>query len=428
MRMNGIMYIGAMGLVALVMNGCSSSKKMSKFDEIGTSNATIINKGGHTDSSYLILTDEQRSAIRSGNEFAINLFKTQTDMSNNVISPLSVSYLMGMLANGAEGNTQKEILKTLGVGDLSLQTLNETYRAVLNTASAHDESTTINIANCVAIDKKFKVKDSFTNIVSSMYDASIENIDFASPKAVNVINGWCDKQTKGMIPKIIDKLSSGDVAVLMNAIYFDGTWTNKFEKSQTKEENFQGYTRDIKRVKMMRQEDKFFYTSQDKFEAIELPYGNRSYSMTVLMPKAGVSISEMMESLDAKKMEHLNADMEKCIVDLKLPKFTISTSLSLNDPISKLGAPSVFSPSEANFSNMSDASVYISKMLQKAKIEVSEEGTKAAAVTMGMVALTSLHPNEPRKVKFYANRPFVYVITEQQSGAIFFIGQYLGNE
>ena len=211
----------------------------------------------------------------------------------------------------------------------------------------------------------------------------------------------------------------------MNAIYFEGTWEAPFEKAETKEENFRGYTRDIKRVQMMHQEDDFSYLSNDIFEAVTLPYGNRTYSMTVLLPKEGVSIEEMMKQVDAQKIGLLYRDMQKCVVDLKLPKFTTSTEVVLNDAVSKLGAPSIFNGA-ANFKNMSDANIFISKMLQKAKIEVSEEGTKAAAITAGMVAMTALDPNEPRHVKFHANRPFVYIITEKQTGAIFFIGQYLG--
>ena len=134
---------------------------------------------------------------------------------------------------------------------------------------------------------------------------------------------------------------------------------------------------------------------------------------------------EMMKQVDAQKIGSLYRDMQKCIEDIKLPKFTTSTEVVLNDAVSKLGAPSIFNGA-ANFKNMSDANIFISKMLQKAKIEVSEEGTKAAAITAGMVAMTALDPNEPRHVKFHANRPFVYIITEKQTGAIFFIGQYLG--
>lgn len=408
------------GLSALALASCSSTNKIVKED-----NATKPNSYMDTDAKYLILSNDQRATINKGNEFAVNLFKTQIDMQSKVISPLSVSYLMGMLANGADGDTQKEILAALGVGNVTLQTLNESYRALLNSTATADKQTTINIANYIAADKHFSLKSDFRNTVGKMYDAGVESLDFSSSKAVDKINQWCSKQTNGMIPKIVDQLSASDVAVLMNAIYFEGTWETPFEKELTKEENFRGYTRDIKRVQMMHQEDNFSYLSNNTFEAVTLPYGNRTYNMTVLLPKEGVSIEEMMKQLDAQKIGSLYRDMEKCVVDLKLPKFTTSTEVVLNDAISKLGAPSVFTGA-ANFKNMSDASVFISKMLQKAKIEVSEEGTKAAAITAGMVAMTALNPDEPRHVKFHANRPFVYIITERQTGAIFFIGQYLG--
>ena len=408
------------GLSALALASCSSTNKIVKED-----NATKPNSYMDTDAKYLILSNDQRATINKGNEFAVNLFKTQIDMQSKVISPLSVSYLMGMLANGADGDTQKEILAALGVGNVTLQTLNESYRALLNSTATADKQTTINIANYIAADKHFSLKSDFRNTVGKMYDAGVESLDFSSSKAVNKINQWCSKQTNGMIPKIVDQLSVSDVAVLMNAIYFEGTWETPFEKELTKEENFRGYTRDIKRVQMMHQEDNFSYLSNNTFEAVTLPYGNRTYNMIVLLPKEGVSIEEMMKQLDAQKIGSLYRDMEKCVVDLKLPKFTTSTEVVLNDAISKLGAPSVFTGA-ANFKNMSDASVFISKMLQKAKIEVSEEGTKAAAITAGMVAMTALNPDEPRHVKFHANRPFVYIITERQTGAIFFIGQYLG--
>lgn len=408
------------GLSALALASCSSTNKIAKEN-----NATKPNSYMDTDAKYLIISNDQRATINKGNEFAVNLFKTQIDMQSKVISPLSVSYLMGMLANGADGDTQKEILASLGVSDVTLQTLNESYRALLNSTATADKQTTINIANYIAADKHFSLKSNFRNTVGKMYDAGVESLDFSSSKAVDKINQWCSKQTNGMIPKIVDQLSASDVAVLMNAIYFEGTWETPFEKELTKEENFRGYTRDIKRVQMMHQEDGFSYLSNNTFEAVTLPYGNRTYNMTVLLPKEGVSIEEMMKQLDAQKIGSLYRDMEKCVVDLKLPKFTTSTEVVLNDAISKLGAPSIFTGA-ANFKNMSDASIFISKMLQKAKIEVSEEGTKAAAITAGMVAMTALNPDEPRHVKFHANRPFVYIITERQTGAIFFIGQYLG--
>ena len=216
------------GLSALALASCSSTNKIAKED-----NATKPNSYMDTDAKYLILSNDQRATINKGNEFAVNLFKTQIDMQSKVISPLSVSYLMGMLANGADGDTQKEILASLGVGDVTLQTLNESYRALLNSTATADKQTTINIANCIAADKHFSLKSDFRNTVGKMYDAGVESLDFSSSKAVDKINQWCSKQTNGMIPKIVDQLSASDVAVLMNAIYFEGTWETPFEKELT---------------------------------------------------------------------------------------------------------------------------------------------------------------------------------------------------
>ena len=408
------------GLSALALASCSSTNKIAKED-----NATKPNSYMDTDAKYLILSNDQRATINKGNEFAVNLFKTQIDMQSKVISPLSVSYLMGMLANGADGDTQKEILASLGVGNVTLQTLNESYRALLNSTATADKQTTINIANYIAADKHFSLKSDFRNTVGKMYDAGVESLDFSSSKAVDKINQWCSKQTNGMIPKIVDQLSASDVAVLMNAIYFEGTWETPFEKELTKEENFRGYTRDIKRVNMMHRNDKYFFANSQDFDAVQIPYGDRSFQMMVLLPHEGKSIDDMMSTLTSAKLDQVRQSMDECLVDLKLPRFTTEVEQPLNEVISTLGAPSIFT-ARANFSHLANGNFFVSKMLQKAKIEVSEEGTKAAAITAGMVAMTALNPDEPRHVKFHANRPFVYIITERQTGAIFFIGQYLG--
>ena len=228
-----------------------------------------------------------------------------------------------------------------------------------------------------------------------------------------------------MIPKIVDQVDAGAVSYLMNAIYFNGTWADKFDAHNTKKESFRGYTRDIQKVDMMHQVEKFYYTENEMYKAVDLPYGNGSFSMMVLLPNEGKSIDEMMKSLNAECFAKIHQNMEKCMVNLKLPKFTTETKLDLNDIIGKLGAPSIFNPSQANFSHFADGNFFVSKMLQKAKIEVSEQGTKAAAVTAA-VMLTSMAPTQIRNVEFFANRPFVYAITDRQSGAILFMGQYMG--
>ena len=176
---------------------------------------------------------------------------------------------------------------------------------------------------------------------------------------------------------------------------------------------------------MMHQVKKFFYSENDTFKAIDLPYGNGTYRMMVLLPNEGKSIQDMMKGLDAEKITNLGNSMEECMVNLKLPKFTIEQELPLNDIISGLGAPSMFNPNEANFTHFANGPFFVSKMLQKAKIEVSERGTKAAAVTAA-VMLTSMAPMEIRNVEFNADHPFVYMIQDTQSGGILFMGQYSG--
>ena len=415
------------GLLAMMLASCGITQNKQNINTDINAKIEATKPLDNMDNEYLILSDAQQSIVDRGNQFALNLFRTQAGMDSKVVSPLSVSFLMAMLANGADSTTKDEILSTVaGDKSLSVAELNDTYAAFLRMAANGDKLTTINIANYIALNKGFKLKSTYAGTVGSKYAANVENLDFASPKALKHINQWCSDKTCRMIPSIIDRLNPSDVAVLLNAIYFNGSWTHQFPKKNTRLENFQGYTRDIKKVDMMHQERKFFYADNSRFAAVELPYGNGQYSMTVLLPNEGVSINDMMKQLTAGEFAKLQQQMSECIVDLKLPRFSTTTNVSLNAPLSALGAKTMFT-SSADFSGMADAGVFVSAMLQKAKIEVSEEGTKAAAVTAGVIALTALH-EQPRHVKFHAKRPFVYTINEKNSNAILFIGQFTGEE
>lgn len=413
----------ATAMVAMTLGSCATKKAQQEKDD-----NMLITMGKDIDNAYLTLSDAERTAVDNTNEFALNLFRTQAGMDSKVVSPVSVAYLMGLLANGANGSTQSEIMKALNMNGTSLAALNETYKALITTAPRLDSQTKVNIANCVAVNKQVTLKDNYKSTMQNLYNADVESMDFASPKALSKINGWCSKQTSGMIPKIVDQLDPSATAVLMNAVYFNGTWADKFDKADTKTENFRGYTRDIKKVPMMHQERKFSYTDNNDFAAVTLPYGNGAYTMTVILPAEGKSTTDIINSLSAKTLEKTWSDMSECVVDLKLPRFTTTTETQLNKPIAALGATSMFQSGKADFSNMTDASMFVSTMLQKAKIEVSEEGTKAAAVTAAIMTMSVLQPEEPRHVTFHANRPFVYLITERSSNAIFFIGQYTGAE
>ena len=415
-------------LMAMMMGvtSCNTTKNASNSKGNHSGEMIASREDGLMDENYLILSDAQRDIVEKNNAFALNLFSQMKGFDSKVVSPMSVSYLMGMLANGADGQTRQEIMKAIGCENVSLKDLNEFYQMMITRAGHFDKATTINIADYIALNRQYQLKDGFASTMKNYYKAGVESLDFSKASTLKRINQWCSEHTDGMIPKIIDQVDADAVSYIMNAIYFNGTWTDKFDKQQTKLENFQGYTRDIKKAQMMHRHAKYQYLDNADFAAIDLPYGNRSYSMTVILPNRGKSIDEVMAALDTKKVGELRRNMDECVVDLKLPRFTISQETTLNDIISKLGAPTMFSGS-ADFSNFASGNLNISKMIQKAKIEVSEEGTKASAVTMAMVAMTALRP-EPRKVVFHANRPFVYMITENSTGAILFMGQYTGAE
>lgn len=413
---------------AFVLGSCSTSKNVqkesskqvaAKDDGVATLPAEDV------DPTFLIYSDAQRDVVKKNNAFAFRLFDQMKGMEGKVVSPMSIAYLMGMLANGAEGVTQQEILKAIGCEGVSLQQINELYQGMMQVLGKQDKQTKVEIANYIAINKNNKINSDFAKNVSESYQAAIESLDFSSAKTTGRINDWCSQHTDGMIPKIIDSVDPSAVSYLMNAIYFNGTWADKFDARNTKMENFRGYTRDIQKVDMMHQVKKFYYTENELYKAVDLPYGNGSFSMTILLPNEGKSIDEMMNALDADKFSKIYGNMECCMVNLKLPKFTTETKVDLNDMMANLGAPSMFNPSQANFSHFANGDFFVGKMLQKAKIEVSEQGTKAAAVTAAIM-LTSAAPMEYRHVEFFANRPFVYVITDRQSGAILFMGQYTG--
>lgn len=409
-------------MAAAMLVSCGTAKKG------GQSDTGVASKGDMEaiDNDYLILSDAQRDLLAKNNTFAINLFNKTNGMDSRVISPLSVTGLMTILANGADGDTRQEILNTLGWTGASMEEINEIYGLLVKQAGVIDPSVTVNVADYVAVNKDNKIKDEYASVVRDWFKAEVENLDFTSQKSAGVINNWCSKHTDGMIPRIIDNVDPGAVAYLMNAIYFNGSWTDKFDAKNTKLERFQGYTRDIKKVKMMHRNDEYSYTANGTYSAVRLPYGNGSFAMTVLLPDEGKSIDDMMRVVNAKEIANLGRTMENCKVDLKLPKFTTEAEQPLNDVISSLGAPTMFKQS-ADFSKLADGNMFVSKMFQKAKIEVSEEGTKAAAVTAAIMTMSALAP-EPRQVEFHADRPFVYIISESSTGAIYFIGQFTGSE
>lgn len=240
------------------------------------------------------------------------------------------------------------------------------------------------------------------------------------------MNNWCNEKSQGMIPEIIKNLSPEDLIVLMNAVYFKATWTEKFDKNDTHEESFTMADNTSINLPMMHRNAQVRYCSNDIYTGIWLPFGSGDkWSMKVLLPEEGKTVDDIIASLTNESWNHQN--WMYAITDIKMPRFTTKSDIILNKLIASLGAPSMFDPMKADFSLMTKNAypLFVSLLKQKSAIEVTEEGTKTSAVTVALMDMADAGI-EDRGV-FHANRPFVYIIQEASSGAIFFIGTFQGD-
>ena len=407
-------------MMATTMVGCSKSD-----DQVSTDNP-LSNEDNEL--KNISLTRGEEELVMSNNDFAFNLFR-QADIGNKsaILSPISITFALGMLNNGAAGETQAQINKVLGFGETGADGINAFCRKMLTEAPNLDKLTKVMIANTIYMNKGYELKSDFITKAKTFYDAEPETRDFADGQTRDVINNWGNDHTEGMIPEVLKEgeFDPSAVSYLLNAIYFKGAWAEKFDKDNTKDETFKGYSAETQ-VPMMHQEHEFNYTETDDCQALCLPYGNGAYRMTILLPKEGKTINDVLKNLTAESWERYQF-MDRAYVDLKLPRFESTTDVGLNDIMSALGMPRAFDPYLAEFPNFCNVPTFIGMMKQVAKIKLNEEGTEAAAVTVIGEYVSAIEPSEPQHVQFFANRPFLYVISEQSTGAIFFIGQYMGD-
>ena len=366
------------------------------------------------------LAEGEQQLIESNNDFAFNLFRKARGDKSKILSPLSITFALGMLNNGADGQTLKEINETLGFGEAGADAINAFCQKMLREANTLDDRTKALIANTIFVNEGlgYRLQEGFIDKANTYYSAEPQNRDFNDGETMDVINQWANDHTMGMIPKVLneDSFHPDVVSYLLNALYFKGMWSNPFRKDMTRNESFGGG----EEVPMMhKMGEEFQYTENDLYQAIRLPYGNGAYQMTVFLPREDKTVGEVLETLNGSNWQFDSLPTE---VDLKLPRFETDTYQPLVKEMSELGMPTAFTLL-AEFPWFCNRSVYISNMFQVAKIKLDEEGTEAAAVTVIGVDSSAM-PDEPKR--FHANRPFLYIISEQSTGAIFFIGQYTG--
>lgn len=374
---------------------------------------------------YIELTQDEQRLVKQNNDFAFRLMSEVSRGQNLILSPLSITYALGMLNNGAAGQTQQEISTVLGGADVgSPEAINLFCRKMMTESGLLDGTTKVSIANTIYVNEPYQLKPSFVEKANTYYDAQPERRDFHDGQTVDVINQWASDHTQQMIKKVLDEetFNPDNVSYLLNAIYFKGAWQNKFDEKNTKEEVFDhaGYTKELTTLPMMRQMEEFAYAEDDDYQAIRLPYGNGAYSMTVLLPKLTGSkiVNTVPQVPTAAQFGQLCRNMRSTMVYLKLPRFETKTDMFLNDVMSALGMPTAFTL-RAEFPEFCNVETYIGLMKQVARIKLDEQGTEAAAVTV-IAQSTGM----PHYAEFHATRPFLYVISEQSTGAIFFVGAF----
>jgi serine protease inhibitor len=345
---------------------------------------------------------------------------------NLFFSPLSASLALTMVLNGARNETYRQMAHALGYGEQPVERINTENALLLHLLRSPDPKTETLVANSLWVQQGFSLLPSFLQACQKHYEAEVDSVDFMQDRegAAERINGWVKQNTKGLIPKLFEPSDFSPLTrlVVVNTLYFKGKWQKPFDKQATREEEFHLEGGKVKRVPMMHQSGKFDYLRGDGFQAVALPYGAGELSFYLFLPDEGRSLQAFLKELTAERWAQWLKGFKPMEGDVGLPRFRIEATYPLKEPLQAMGITDAFDPEKADLSGvapLTDGRLFITKALQKAVVEVDEEGTKAAAATGVVVSLTAYNPN---RFTLIANRPFFFIIRHNATGAILFMG------
>ncbi len=387
------------------------------------------------------LTESQRNHVKTANNFTFNLFRhTDSRESSRIVSPISATFLLGMLNAGATGETSNEIMNVMGFEGTDKKALNEFCSALIENAPKVDSNVKLNIANGLFANNEINILPAYIHEIQRFYKASAQSLDFSNPTALSIINQWCGNQTNGMISHILEEVSPDAFAYLINIINFKATWTERFNPKHTQSEIFTKEDGTKITLPMMHRRAKALYAKSESFSALCLPYSSGAFNMYILLPNDGVSVNDVINGMTDDSWSELrdkmndeeNQDQDNTdygykmslprYIDIKIPRFSASYNIELDKILKGMGLEKAFSD-RAEFPYISDQDLHVTKMWQSSKIEVDEQGTKTATATAAEMAEGALPEIE---IPFHADHPFAYIIQENTSDVIFFIGTYMG--
>lgn len=366
----------------------------------------------------------QKAIAQQGNVFATNLMlqmNKQVPDANLMISPMSLQYALGMLSNGCDKAALKEITDVMGMNDYSLDMLNSFFYNLTQTLTKEDKDFTLKLANAIWIQNGYEVGKDFIQNNKAIFGADVSDIDFGqADKAKKTINAWADKATNGTIKELSLQVNTDTRAVLANACYLKGKWTLPFDKKETKKETFYNQDGTTSEVDMMHLTKTFNFRDSEgePYMAIELPYGNQTFHMVIVVPKDGYTLNEILPTFDWNR---LSLGGEK--VNVTLPKFKIEAKYpeEIMKCVKKMGINQIFLSGSLPGIN---EELFVGQIAQDTFIEVDEAGTEASAVTTISMELGSSGADyTPPTYTIRMDRPFVFAIREKATGAVLFMGK-----
>jgi len=344
---------------------------------------------------------------------------------NSFISPLSLFMALSMVYNGADGVTKEEIAKALQAEGIDVNELNQANASLLTMLNKDSDQIHLSIANSIWLNENFHFQDDFSQNNQDYFNAEIQEIDIFDSKSPQMINDWVKKSTNEKITDIVDDPLDADlVAILINAIYFNGDWMFEFDKNLTKEGTFYIESDVTENVPLMSLGEELSYMEDDELQAVILPYGDGEMSMKVFLPKENSDLKALKQRLMNENWPALNQKFQEREGTIILPKFELEYEINLIEMLKSLGMSTAFDSETADFSKMIKEGdpIWISQVTQKTYIDVHEEGTEAAGVTSIEMVTESALVNVEEPFYMEVNRPFFFMITDDETDAILFMG------
>jgi serpin B len=373
---------------------------------------------------------EPAMVVEGNTDFALDLYRELKDTKGNLFfSPYSISTALAMTYAGARENTAKQMADVLHFpfGQNKVHPAFGHLETLMNKIQTKSDIQ-LNVANSLWPQQGYPFLEEYLALIKKYYGVVITPLNYqkAAEKARKIINQWVVEKTKDKIKNLIRPgiLNTLTRLVLVNAIYFKGNWANQFNEKQTKDDTFYLFSGRTIQTPLMAHEQEFAYGDKEFLQVLELPYVGESLSMIVLLPKEKDGLPQLEKQLTAVNLKMWTSGLRKQKVKIFLPRFKMTSQFSLGKNLAAMGMPDAFNPNKANFSGMDGRLnwLYIGAVIHKAFVDVNEEGTEAAAATAVMVLGTSMAPPPPT---FRADHPFFFLIRENTTGSILFLGRVM---